>query len=234
MIDPYDERAAAELVFTSSKFCDVRLSTRSMPAESGEFTGDWCEAFAVSEHVMALSVGDICGHGAEKYDAMVAMRALIHETATLGEDPVGTLFEANRFLRRYDLDELATAIFGLFDVRTRMLTFANAGHPPPILATNTAARFIEFSDAALPLGVRDEWSGSMRSIRITDASLLVIYTDGVSERKRTPLRGEEDLLNAAVFSHHFPTLPSATVIGTRLSLLGSNLDNAAILTVRTP
>jgi len=70
-----------------------------------------------------------------------------------GLDPAQTLVEAHRFLRAFDPDEDATALFGLLNLRSRTLVFANAGHPPPLMATPRETIFLEYVDTDLPLGV---------------------------------------------------------------------------------
>lgn len=84
-----------------------------MPAGLAHEGGDWCEAFVISDDVIALSIGDVCGHGLEKYSAMVALRQAIRDAARLGLDPAQALAEANRFLRHYDPQENATGLLGL-------------------------------------------------------------------------------------------------------------------------
>jgi serine phosphatase RsbU (regulator of sigma subunit) len=81
MIDPNESREFLEPATTSAAFHGVRLSTRIMPAALGAEGGDWCEGFVVSRDVIALSIGDVCGHGAEKSTAMVALRQAIRNAA---------------------------------------------------------------------------------------------------------------------------------------------------------
>ena len=81
MIDPIETRELSEPATTSETFHGVRLNTRIMPAALAAQGGDWCEAFVVSRDVIALSIGDVCGHGAEKSTAMVALRQAIRNAA---------------------------------------------------------------------------------------------------------------------------------------------------------
>src|SRR5665213_1418166 len=127
MIEPIEILEILEPGSTSSIFRGVRLSTRIMPAALAARGGDWCESFAVSEDVVALSIGDVCGHGAEKFAAMGQVRQTIRDAVGRGLDPPQTLAVANRFLRRYDPEENATAILALFNVRQGSIVFANAG-----------------------------------------------------------------------------------------------------------
>src|ERR1700733_8503206 len=98
MIDPIDRDEFSEPATTSAAFQGVRVSTRIMPAARAAQGGDWCEAFTISRDVVALSIGDVCGHGAEKYAAMRALRKAIRDAAWLGLDPAQILTVANGFL----------------------------------------------------------------------------------------------------------------------------------------
>jgi serine phosphatase RsbU (regulator of sigma subunit) len=234
MIDPLEIPEFAEPATTSGSYHGVRLSTRVMPAALAAKGGDWCEAFVVSRDVVALSIGDVCGHGTEKATAMTALRQSIREAAWLGLDPAQTLTAANAFLRQYDADENATALFALLNTSRRSLAFANAGHPPPLVAGPLGAEFLEFPQADLPLGIVAEIVPNLRVVSVPAAALLVLYTDGVTERGRNLTHGEADLRDAALFAYQVSHLDSAAVIERQMFLTGSNLDDAAILTVWTP
>lgn len=227
MLEPVDAGEASETAAASSMFGGVRLNTRVMPAALASRGGDWCEAFAVSEDVVALSIGDVCGHGAEKSAAMSEVRQAIRDAAGSGLDPGRTLADANRFLRRYDPEENATAIIAFFNVRQRSLVFANAGHPPPLMAGPFGALFIEYPNADIPLGIEAEIAPASHEVSVPAATLLVLYTDGVSERDRWPLLGEAQLREAAMFAYNASHMASAAVIEHRMALTGSNHDDAA-------
>jgi serine phosphatase RsbU (regulator of sigma subunit) len=234
MIEPIEPPEFPEPATTNGSFNGVRLSARIMPAALASQGGDWCEAFVVSRDVVALSIGDVCGHGAEKYTTMTELRQTIRDAAWLGLNPAQILTVANVFLRRYDPEENATAVFALLNTRRRSLVFANAGHPPPLMAGPFGAVFLEFPQADLPLGIVGEIVPSLHVVSVPAASLLVFYTDGVSERGRKPIQGEAQLRDAAMFAYQASHLLSAGVIERQMFLTGSNLDDAAILTAWTP
>lgn len=223
-----------ELASASSEFNGFRLSLRIMPANGAVRGGDWCETFPLSGHVVALSIGDICGSGPGAFDAMVAARQTIRDAALRGLGPGRTLASANRSLVRRLPDTYVSAIFGLLDTRRHTLTFANAGHPPPLLAGPSGQRFLGTGSRDLLLGVDSGIVPALHVVKLPAESLLVLYTDGVVEREREAMRGQAQLLTAASFAHHYSALPAASVIERQMSLTGSNHDDAAILTVRAP
>lgn len=218
---------------TSSIFNGLRISSRIIPAAGAARGGDWCEAFAVSEDVIALSIGDVCGHGAGKFDTMVAISGAIRDAALRGFDPAHALAEGGRIVREFARDELATAIFALLDTRKRSMAYANAGHPPPLLVGPYGSLFLEYPEADLPLGIDSAGSPTTHSISVPATTLIVLYTDGVSESERDSLWGAERLRAAAIFARKFPSFPTAATIES-IMLPGTNFDDAAILTIRTP
>ena len=212
----------------------VRLSQRIMPSRRALRGGDWCEAFAVTEDTLAFSIVDVCGHGETKHAAMTVTSAVIREAAGQGLDPAQTLAEAHRCLRLFDPDEYATALFALYSIPSRTLVFANAGHPPPLLASPLATLYLEFPNSDLPLGIEAQYVPVVRRVKIPAESLLVFYTDGVIERERKPLQGAAELHDAAIFATRFSSLPSAAIIAKQMFLTGSNVDDATILAAWTP
>jgi serine phosphatase RsbU (regulator of sigma subunit) len=205
-----------------------------MPARRGDRGGDWCETFAISDDVIALSIGDVCGHGSGCFDTMVAVRRAVYDAAHSDLDPALTLVHASRFLRRLDPHTHATAIFGLLDTRRGRLTFANAGHPPPLVAGADDSAFLTFPKSDLPLGVAGALVPMLHVMKVPSDSLLVFYTDGVTEHEYDAIRGEAQLRNAALFAYQHWELPSASVIERQMFLTGTNHDDAAILTAWTP
>jgi serine phosphatase RsbU (regulator of sigma subunit) len=176
----------------------------------------------------------MCGHGSEKFDAMVATRQAIRDAAHHGSNPAQTLAKANDLLCCADPLEFATAIFALFNTRQRSLVFANAGHPPPLMAGPFGTFFLEFPEPDLSLGIETGFDPAVHAVSIPGETLLVFYTDGVSERERRPLQGTAQLHDATNVAYRSSSLHAAGVIEEQMSLMGPNPDDAAILTAWTP
>jgi serine phosphatase RsbU (regulator of sigma subunit) len=229
-------RDAEELdfVWTSSVFGGFKVSTRIMPAHSARRGGDWCETFALSKHVVALSIGDVCGHGLAAFEAMLLTRQFVRDGAAWGLDPSQTLAQVNQALCREERGFYATAIFGLLDTRRNTFTFANAGHPPPLLAGAFGEYFLEFGNGDLLLGMSKAAIAQLHVVTIPAETLLVLYTDGIIERQRDVILGQRQLRNAATLAYRSSALSAAPVIERQMFLAGSSHDDAALLTARAP
>jgi serine phosphatase RsbU (regulator of sigma subunit) len=212
----------------------VQLSARIMVAGDALAGGDWCEGFAVAAGVIALSIGDVCGHGDGAFATRVAIRAAIRDAAHRGLDPAQTLIAAHYALRSINPDTFATAIFGLLNVEKKTFAFANAGHPAPLLCGVPGAEYLEYPETFLPLGMEESTVPQVRTIDVPDSSLLVLYTDGVTEHRREPLHGAAELRDAALYAYSFQAQSTAGVIELQMDLVNSTADDAAILTAWTP
>jgi anti-sigma regulatory factor (Ser/Thr protein kinase) len=101
-------------------------------------------------------------------------------------------------LRRYP-GAVATAFAAIFDTRTRTISYANAGHPYPLVRRQDGT-IKELEAEGLPLGLRFAGAPAQPiTERLDDAALLAFYTDGLTEATRDPLAGEV-LLHEAIAS----------------------------------
>ncbi len=178
---PYTDDAA-DRPSSVETLAGVRMSARRLPANGETYGSDWCEAFLTTPHTIAISIGDVCGHGAAKRPTMVLLRAAIRRAAHAGYDAVETLASANRELCSETTD-LATALFGLLDVRSGALSFANAGHPPPIVAHARGASFIEYDDADLVLGYEADVIPTIRRTHPASGARRVLHRRAERRRK---------------------------------------------------
>jgi serine phosphatase RsbU (regulator of sigma subunit) len=234
MIDPVATNALQEPSTTSFRIDDVRLSTWMMPAPGTQRGSDWCEAFAVTADIIAISIGDVCGLGEEKFDAMVAIRQGIRAAALCGLDPAQTLSRANLILRQYDAEERANAIFGLLDMRHRTMTYANAGHPPPLMVDPCGTLFLEYPGPDLPLGINRDLNATNHAVSAPAATLFVFYTHGLSESRRDAIHGAVQLRGAAKLAREVPELPAATTVAALMLTETASYDDAKVLSASTP
>ncbi len=153
--------------------------------------GDWYDAFVLSGDLVALSIGDIAGHGLDAAIAMYAMRQAMRDAAFSGAEPSEVLAHANDVLLDQFPDRFATAGFAIVDRARSVVRYALAGHPPPILAGADGARTLD--PGGMPLGVDARLRRHEDEVRIDHACALAFYTDGLTEYRRDALAGEAEL-----------------------------------------
>lgn len=155
--------------------------------------GDWYDAVRLMDGRVVISIGDVTGHGLHAAVTMGNMRQIIRGIAQVHADPALMLDAADRALRLEHPEQLVSAFVGVLDPIARTLSYASAGHPPPMLRYPDGEVQL-LSDNGLLLGLRHKTHNSRgKTITIPDGSYLVFYTDGLTESSRAPAEGEEDL-----------------------------------------
>lgn len=158
--------------------------------------GDWYDAYDLDEHRVLLTVGDVIGHGLEASIVMGKLRHAINVVALYERDPVRILDAAERVLLRRYPESAATAFVAIFDSASHTITYANAGHPYPMLR-RTDGSLIELKADGLPIGLRSARPPAKALVEVIhDAVMLVFYTDGLTEATRDMLAGERRLHEA--------------------------------------
>lgn len=206
------------------------LSAVYRPAASEvQVGGDWYDAFDLDDHRVLLTVGDVTGHGLEASIVMGKLRHAINVVAMYEPDPVRILDAAERILLRRYPGAVATTFVAIFDARQRMVTYANAGHPYPILR-NPDGSLEELRAEGLPIGLRFA-SPRVHAItkRVEDATLLALYTDGLTEATRDMLAGEHRLREALRSDAIFYVKSPAEFVESFCLTGGPSPDDVAIL-----
>ena len=149
-----------------------------------EVGGDWYEAIALPGGRVALVVGDVAGHGVRAAVTMGRLRTAIKTLTMLELPPAETLQRLDDLM--HELGELephfATCVYAIYDSVDGTCEVASAGHLPPLLVRpDGTSEFLDVSPAP-PLGIGASPISS-RTLRIEDGSLLVMYTDGLVEKR---------------------------------------------------
>ncbi len=172
---------------------NLRFSALYRPGLSdAELGGDWYDAFKLRNGKILMTIGDVTGKGLEAARLMVQIRQAIRIGSIRFDDPAEILKLVNEVLLLDPSAQLATAFVALLDPDTFELVYASAGHVPPFcrLADGTIEELLE---PAPPLGISMDIEIQSNHRHMADGSMLVMYTDGVTEICRDAVRGEEML-----------------------------------------
>lgn len=213
----------------------VQIAARYDPAvRNVGVGGDWYDVQAVADHRTVLVVGDVVGHGITAVIDMVEVSAIIAALART-DLPLDTLpGQANVLLddpNRQPI-RLATAVVVQIDTEQRTLHYVRLGHPPPILLDG-AGRALQLAGATNPpIGVSGE-AGCAATVSYTPGSTLVLYTDGLIERRGERLDVGIARLEAAVRATAGLELqPAIDQIVERATSGHETVDDVALLLVR--
>jgi anti-sigma regulatory factor (Ser/Thr protein kinase) len=201
------------------------------PASSeAEVGGDWYDAFAMGDGRIAISMGDVAGHGLEAATMMGEVRQAMRSTSINEPSPANVLERVNKVINLRKAIGMVTAIFGYYEPQSRRLVYAVAGHPPPVLTV--AGGFSGFlPGGGMPLGVEPELRCHECTITLPSRSCVVFYTDGMTEYGRDVIAGEARLLEASIRAFSEDSENPALALQERVFDAASNRDDAATLTL---
>jgi anti-sigma regulatory factor (Ser/Thr protein kinase)/PAS domain-containing protein len=168
-------------------------------AEPGELQvgGDWYDVIPLGAGRTALVMGDVMGRGVHAAAVMGQLRAAVRAYAAANLPPGELMLHLDRHASELegvayvatsasagatDFGALATAVYAVYDPDDRVLTYARAGHPAPLLRLPDGS--VAELDAAggPPLGI-GEWTWQEACIAVPPGSYLAMFTDGLVERR---------------------------------------------------
>jgi serine phosphatase RsbU (regulator of sigma subunit) len=177
----------------------LSVAARYLPARAeAQVGGDWYDVVELDSGGLALSIGDVGGHGIEAAALMGQLRNALRAAALEGADAGDAMTRVDRLLQRLHQDTIATAIVARLNGDGRTLELASAGHLPPLIVHPDGSTDFIQPPRSVPLGVPIEDGRASRATRLEPGALLLLYTDGLVERRGAPLsEGLERLARAA-------------------------------------
>jgi PAS domain S-box-containing protein len=162
----------------------------------GLIGGDFFNLIRVSDRRVGLFVADVSGHGMRSALIMATVRGLSEELAGAVDHPHEFLEEMNKaYLSIFNLQEdftFVTALYGVLDADRHLFTFANAGHPAPLLRKRDGGihRLTHPEDLTWPaLGISPSPGYENLSLSVRPGERLLLFTDGIYEEESAA--GEE-------------------------------------------
>jgi serine phosphatase RsbU (regulator of sigma subunit) len=161
------------------------LAARYVPATAGmRVGGDWYDAQLLSPGELAVSVGDVAGHGVEAAARMGELRSAILALRLLSRAPDDLITQLHRLCD--PRGDFATAICARLDVGGGF-RWASAGHLPPILARSNGRVEVLALRQSPPLGTGVEGPVLINQCSLAPGDTVLLYTDGLIERRDEPL-----------------------------------------------
>ena len=216
----------------------MRIAARYDAGVDGNAAGgDFYDSFILPGERLAVVLGDVAGHDVQAAALMGQVRAALRALALSDPDPAVVLTGLDRLVQSLGAeaqsDELfVTVVYGVVEPGAGRLTVASAGHPPPVLRRSNpggpaSAGFVEIPPG-VPLGL-----GGARSTGVLDflpGDTLLLFSDGVVERRRQGLSAGLDSLAAAVAAAPSGD-PRAFCAVATAAVPGATEDDVAVLAV---
>jgi sigma-B regulation protein RsbU (phosphoserine phosphatase) len=142
--------------------------------------GDWFDYIPMADGRIAVVLADVSGKGMAAALLMASTRSIVRLVAERAMTPAAVLTQLNdALLKDFPRSKFVTMVYALLNPADRTVTFASAGHHPPLLVSHEGSWFVE-SMRGIPLGIR-KGPFSEQHLELTPGSRFVLYSDGVSE-----------------------------------------------------
>ncbi|MFJ5831836.1 SpoIIE family protein phosphatase [Streptomyces sp. NPDC093089] len=175
---------------------DLVVAARYRPAaEEYRVGGDWYDVLALPTGRILVAVGDIAGHGIDSVTGMVALRNAQRGLAFTGHSARRLMGWLNEVTLRTGGGTTATAVCALYDPEDHGLVWSSAGHLPMLLLREGRARFLDPPGDVL-LGAVPGYAYREQRVGLRPGDTLLLYTDGLVERRHAGLDEGLDLLAA--------------------------------------
>ncbi len=174
----------------------ARCQAAGLLAEVG---GDWYDCFTLPDDRLGVVIGDVTGSGIRAASAMGQLRSVTRAFA-LGDSeppsPAEVLTRLHRYHQKVGFEQLFTVLYLVVDRSRGTIAWANAGHPPPLLRSGSGeVRALHGSQSLMSL--KDVVYEDQRAT-IAEGDTLVLYTDGLVERRGEPIDAGLERLQTAV------------------------------------
>lgn len=158
--------------------------------------GDFYDVFELPNRQLGLFIADVSDKGIPAALFMALTRTLVRAAVADSASPAMVMQRVNELLIPDNRQGMfVTAVYALLDLESGRLTFANAGHNPPMVI-RAADRTIEKLERTGPaLGILEEADFQERVIHLDQGDVLFLYTDGVTDAQsvESEFFGEERL-----------------------------------------
>ncbi len=171
--------------------------------------GDFFDVFPLGPERTAVIIGDIAGHGRAAAEASRSVRALVHRELARAAGPADVLTAVEAELDADGTSTMVTLLCAEIDTGHDVVRMASAGHCWPVIRRASGLVELFRQAPAPPLGVGlldpaagrpEEWTVPFRV-----GDLAVLYTDGLVERRRTPLDAVLGWVQDAIVEHGDPS-----------------------------
>jgi serine/threonine-protein kinase RsbW len=180
-------------------------------ADDLEVGGDWFDAFLITPDKLAVVVGDVVGRGIDAATTMGQLRSAIRALASAEAGPARLLERLDRFVERVESARMATVAYVEVDLAGNEMTYACAGHLPPLLTEPGGSPRYLLDARSGALGSRAGKQARIEHrMHLTPGSRLLLYTDGLIERRNRRIDAGFELLARTYAGKRDAPLPGLT------------------------
>ncbi|MDQ7802806.1 SpoIIE family protein phosphatase [Amycolatopsis sp. A133] len=166
----------------------LAFGARYVPGAETGLGGDWYDLFTLPGDRLGVVMGDVSGHGLDAAVIMGRLRSALRAYALDCESPAEVLAKLDRKANHFEHGAMATVAYGIIGPGRDSLTLSLAGHLPPVLALPGEPARLADAPPDPPIGLTI--GTPERRTTVIDLpvdGVLVLYTDGLVERRDRPV-----------------------------------------------
>jgi phosphoserine phosphatase RsbU/P len=230
------ERAAASLLERSllpsrlPRLPGLELAARYLTPQERSVGGDWYDLFLQPSGELWVVTGDVAGHGLPAAVVMGRVRSTLRSYALVSDSPEAALELTDRKVLHFEMGTMVTVVCATSAPPYRTFRIASAGHLPPVIAPPDAPAWLVELPVGEPLGIRPGVRRSSATVELPDGGAILLYTDGLIERRDEPLDESLERLR----THFLPESPYLVCRNLLRTFLGSRrpTDDVAMVVIR--
>jgi anti-sigma regulatory factor (Ser/Thr protein kinase)/putative methionine-R-sulfoxide reductase with GAF domain len=209
----------------------LEVASRYLPA-SESLGGDWYDAFGLAPGRIALAVGDVVGHGLAAAAVMAQLRTALRAYAIDGHPPDEVVERVNRLMWTLGPTAMTTLIYLVLDPVRETIDVVNAGHPPPLVIDPGGGAAYLPLQGGIALGASPVARYRCESHPFVVGSTVVLYTDGLVERRGASIDAGLDKLRDLTADAADPESLCDTIVAQLVP--EAPADDIAMIVARVP
>jgi GAF domain-containing protein/anti-sigma regulatory factor (Ser/Thr protein kinase) len=209
----------------------IDVAARYLPARD-EVGGDWYDVIELPRGLVGVAIGDVAGHGVRAAALMGQLRTGLRAYALDGHAPGETVKRLDRLLHTIRGQGMATAAYAVIAPETGAVRLANAGHPPPVFISASGEASLMQATTAPPLGTLPYPTYLEVETTLHPGETILMYTDGLIERRDEALTEGLDRLCAAASVSAGAEAVCDRVVRTLVPALAA-ADDVAVVALRS-
>ena len=156
------------------------IAAFSRPAQI--VTGDYFDFLQFEDGTHGFVIADVSGHGVSAGMLMSSLQTVFHTLTPETDSPVNVLQRINRlYVNNINFSTFVTIFFAKLDPQSRMLSYASAGHNPPLLVRQSTDEITWLKPTGAAIGLIKDYFFKQDNVQLMEGDTLLLYTDGIVE-----------------------------------------------------